>query len=200
MPELADDILVLRKQLDTIMQSGCYSNGFLIDLAMLTRRNLDPAYVVAELRVLEGLPGFTSSTKPSSRFEREPLKGYWHKHHQQTAYMTMNILLETRRDNTVINIISRYSGQAITRVIINELISAFTFDNYLRRVQEGRITGEWIIYSQSDEQNYCITAASHSEGDDVTAEHIHRYEAIDKTAAWKSQEKRDLVIKLGPTI
>ena len=169
------------------MRDGSYSMGFLIDLAMegfLSQLNL--FRMIEEVAGLEGSGTLPSSTKPAAMFTGKHLRGYWHKHHTQAAYMPRNLRLEMDKDNTVERVLGKYEGQIITQAMVTELTHAMVSENYTRRSQEARLTGEWIVYSCSSQQNYYFTLACHDEGDEAIAERLHRYEDMDRRTGWVS--------------
>lgn len=161
--------------------------GFLIDLAMEGLLNqLNVFRIIEEVAELEGSGTRQSSTKPAAIFKRKHLLGYWYKHHTQAAYMAKNLSLEMRRDDTVERVWARHEGQVITQAMLNELTHAIVYENYARRSQDARLTGEWIVYSRTGNRNYYITLARHDDGDEVIAERLHRYEDIDQKTGWVS--------------
>ena len=166
--------------LDPKMRGGSYTMGFLIDLAMEGFLNqLNVFRMIEEVAGLEGSGTFPSSTKPAAMFTGKHLRGYWHKHHTQAVYMPKNLRLEMDKDDTVERVLGKYEEQIITQAILNELTDAMVCENYARRSQEARLTGEWIVYSCLDQQNYYITLACHDEGDEAIAERLHRYQDMD---------------------
>lgn len=173
--------------LDPKMRDGSYSMGFLIDLAMEGLLNqLNVFRIIEEVAAMEGGGTHPSSTKPAAMFTGKHLLGYWHKHHTQAAYMAENLRLEMHRDDTVERVWARHEGQVITQAMLNELTHAIVHENYARRSQDARLTGEWIVYSRTGNRNYYITLARHDEGDEVIAERLHRYEEMDRRTGWVS--------------
>ncbi|WP_407506722.1 hypothetical protein [Acinetobacter baumannii] len=43
---------------------------------------------------------------------------------------------------------------------------------YLDRIENGKLTGEWIIYHVHNQKNYYLNIAKHNDGDAVLAEEI----------------------------
>lgn len=173
--------------LDPEMRGGSYSMGFLIDLAREGLLNqLNVFSIIEEVAGLEGSGTRPPSTKPAAMFMRRHLLGYWHKHHTQAAYIPENLRLEMHKDDTVEPVLGKYEGQIFTEAMAKELTNAIVHENYARRSQDARLTGEWIVYSCAGNQNYYITLARHDEGDEVIAERLHRYEDVDRRTGWVS--------------
>lgn len=99
--------------------------------------------------------------------------------------MLHNLLNEMGYDNTVERILSPHFGQELTPEIVSRLCRGLAHDNYLRRLKESRLTGEWIIFSTTKNEHHYLTLANHNEGDAVIAERVHHYEGIDEKISWR---------------
>lgn len=168
----SEDALQLEKdRLDRVMQTGTYALGLAIELVMATARGYDQWSVLDEISALER--GKRSTTKPATPFKRKHLFGDWHKHHTQAGYMPHNMLNEMIRDKTVDRELSPHIGKELTREVLGRLCHTLVIDNYLRRLKQGRLTGEWIVFSKRAGANHYLTLANHLEGDGVIARRVH---------------------------
>ncbi|MEG8240848.1 hypothetical protein MKR66_11135 [Acinetobacter baumannii] len=43
---------------------------------------------------------------------------------------------------------------------------------YIDRINDGKLTGEWIIYHHCNGKNYYLNVGNHSDGDDALAQEI----------------------------
>ncbi len=190
-PEAA--IPFVKEQLDHVMRTGSYSIGFAVDIAMsIQQRRYNPHAIIQEIAGLEGSGHGRSRTKQAKPLIGKQLRGYWHKHHSQPRFLGLNLLNEMQRDGTVERILMPFAGQDVTPEVLKRLTHALINENFLRRANESRLTGEWIVFSKRERKNYYITLANHLEGDDVILERIRRYEDIDRQTNWKIANKLQL--------
>jgi hypothetical protein len=195
--------------LDMSLRSGGYSHGFLSDLAAaIGQENYNPHAIIDEISILEGGGRAPSQTKPASMFTRKHLKGLWHKHHTQPRFMVHNLFQEMIRDGTIERYLKPYEGQILTEDILKKLTHILVQDNYFARAREGRLTGEWIVFSKTPTGNLYLTLASHQEGDKQVWNRIEAYRAIDRllppmaryAAADKDTGETDLPSLVAATI
>src|ERR1700728_2584996 len=116
-----------------VMCTGSYSLGLVKDIAvMVTKDNrYDSLDILDEISALER--GGRSSTKPATAFTGRHLRGYWHKHYEQPAFMAHNLLNEMVRDDTVARVLSPHAGEQMTPEIIGRLVHTVVNNNYFRR-------------------------------------------------------------------
>jgi hypothetical protein len=134
----------------------------------------DRPHIVHELDVLEGTRT-TSNTKSAGEFKHPPLKGLRKKHFSSPRYMFENIglhwgLKQYGNENRG----NRRFTQLLTDVAENfgdnpaqwpgVLAHKFVIDGYAHRAAARRLTGDWIIYSVYQGQNYYLDLATHFEG------------------------------------
>jgi hypothetical protein len=81
---------LVKTRIDLVVCTGSYSLGLVTDIAaMVTKdRRYDPHSTLDEISALEG--SRRSSTKPATAFKGRHLRGYWHKHYEQPAFLPRN--------------------------------------------------------------------------------------------------------------
>ena len=76
----------VRRCLDACLGTGCYTAGFVAELAQrFAGRGYNLHEVIDEIAILEGTNPRPSRTAPATELER-PLQGFWHKQHQQVLF------------------------------------------------------------------------------------------------------------------
>jgi hypothetical protein len=137
----------------------------------ILERTLNPAKVVDEILGMEGLK--KSITKEGALFKKEPLKGLWHKHYFADGLNVMSINIRNALDKYGIPWFSqkikevkesgeeRYVSQEDIAKIVDEVVSG----NWERKVADGGITGEWLIYAKHEDKPYYLCIAKHDSGD-----------------------------------
>jgi hypothetical protein len=154
--------------------NGRHSISFLLDLFFSFKNSLlNPSAVIHEINFLEGKE-LESRAKVASLFQKNPLKGLWHKH-----YYDGNI---TALANNVKNALNEHSLPYFEKMvsdakqigeerfvslediphIVNDAISG----NLERRRKDGKITGEWVVYACHEGINYYLCLAKHNDGDE----------------------------------
>jgi hypothetical protein len=145
-PEAA--IPFVKEQLDHVMRTDFFPIGFAVDIAMsLQQRRYNSQAVIQEIAGLEGSGYERSRTKQAKPLTGKQLRGYWHNHHSQPRFLGLNLLNEMHRDGTVERILMPFAGQDVTPEILRRLTHAAVNENFVRRANESRLTGEWIVFS-----------------------------------------------------
>ena len=167
--------LEIEEKIRSIQGDGKFSLGFVGELVARYVLSIDHiGMIMDELAFLEGNSSITK-TKTESQFKGEILHPLWHKHYFQVRFIPHNLLNEMRNDNTVERVMSPFDGQLITEELIGKLTHELVFGNLESRSSEGRMTGEWIIYSKTNGRNYYFTFGSHLEGDQNIRDRVERY-------------------------
>jgi hypothetical protein len=155
---------------------GRYSWQLVLDLLIFDQvMGVDPSIVVEEIETLEtGRPG--RGTKPAAMFERAPLRGLWHKHFFSAHFVSKNILLQLAHTGWETVFESTLGGSqdsgTITRESLVEFVRKATVEQLERREEAEKLTGEWIVFSKLEGQNYYLCLATHTTGDEVIFERI----------------------------
>jgi hypothetical protein len=119
----------------------------------------------------------SAPTKKTKIFTEGPLKGLWQKHWFQASFIFQNLSNENQRHGSNLifeNLRKNFNnkipyGQTINDKMAGILSQASVFNAYETRAKqkrhknEGRLTGEWIIYAKSKGRNIYLTLATHDE-------------------------------------
>ena len=140
---------------------------------------LNPAKVVSQIRVLEGLQA-GRGLKAATTFKHPPLQGLWHQHYLEDGLPSMarNIrkgigkfglpFLQQKVVEAKASGEERYFTEADAAQIANDAVS----ENWKRLIDGQALTGEWIIFAQHESQNYYLCLGQHNSGDDVLRSQI----------------------------
>lgn len=166
--------------LDGILSVRC-SSQILLDLFFGTEfSGLNPWAVADEIKSLEKQG--TSRTKPAAAFRRRHLSGLWHKHYMigDVASLAQNLKSELDRKGRKLRLFfeekieeARAAGEERFREEVPKIAQVLT-SNLAKRRSEGRMTGEWIVYVQHENQKFYLCLAKHNEGDERIREKIER--------------------------
>lgn len=182
-------------RLDEAVGTGTYSLCFILDLVMLRRHDSGNLFgILDEIAALEG-NGRRSVTKPEKPFTGKHLRGYWHKHYTQAAFLPQNLLNETQLDNTVHRVLAPHIGQILTTELLGRLTHEVVVENFFRRSRESRFTGEWIVFAKMNRKNHYLTLARHNEDDVQVVKRIEHYRDIDRETGWTSGKGNEFYIK-----
>lgn len=132
-------------------------------------KDVDPFMVIDEIKFLEGKKSSTG-TKPASQFTRSAhIKGLWHKHYLQCniSSMSQNLLIALKNygipylENKVKEVEETGVMQYTTLEDINAIAKEVVENNYSRRAEDEKITGEWIVFAEHEEKKYYICLGKH---------------------------------------
>ncbi|RJF96921.1 hypothetical protein D3870_21375 [Noviherbaspirillum cavernae] len=153
---------------------GRYSSLFLVDLfAHMEIFGVNPFKIMHEVEALEGC-GRASSTKPPSLFDKLPLRGLWHKHYLGTGVpgLVQNIRNGLGKEGLEKLIIAELSGGEITPEMMNKFTHELVHGTYIRRAEDNKLTGEWIIFAKHNGENFYLCLGGHTWGDEYIAARI----------------------------
>lgn len=160
---------------DGILNERC-SSQILLDLFFGTEFvGLNPWTVVDEVKSLEKQGA--SRTKSATPFRGSRLGGLWHKHYMNggVASLAQNLSSELdRRGNKFSPFFeerieeARAAGEErfVTREDLPKIAKDIVMSNLARRRNEGRMTGEWIIYAEHESQKFYLCLGKHNDSDD----------------------------------
>jgi hypothetical protein len=191
MTQFAETLSLIRERLNRSLSNGHFSFSFLMDLAMhAAQDNQNVFQVIHEIHALEQNELTLSRTKSAEPFSRSILAGYWHKHYTCASYIIKNVWNEMNRNRTIEKFFNCRLGERLTEENISILTDQLINGNYLRRHDERRLTGEWIIFSKTECGNYYVSLANHNESDDAIAERLKRYENVDSRVSWDCRKTK----------
>ena len=151
-----------------------YSTVFILELFCRSyiAGNLNPGPIMAEIKFLEGL-GPSTGTKPATMFRGEKLSGFWHKHYQEPSIPSIAKNIEHALKNyglpNLEKKISDFGGKKIfTQEDVKEISKEVFHDNYKKRKDSTKLTGEWIVYSDFNNKKYYLCLSRHNYDDDHT--------------------------------
>ena len=126
---------------------------------------IEPFEIIEAIKELEA-DNLIHKIKPETQFKNPPLKGLWHKHYFSARFIAKNLQLHHGK-NGIQKIISEYfdKGKEITDHDLKEMANRFTFEAFTAREQDGRLTGEWIVFAKHKNENYYLALGEHSMGD-----------------------------------
>jgi hypothetical protein len=163
-----------------ILTNRC-SSAILLDLFFGAEfLGLNPFADAEEIRSLEKRE--ISQTKKAKPFAGPVLRGLWHKHYinRDVASLAQNVknalddygipLFEEKMKEAKIAVEKRFSTKEDVPKIVNDVVAK----NLARRRNEGKMSGEWIIYAQHESQNFYLCLAKHNDGDEKIRERIER--------------------------
>lgn len=156
---------------------GRYSWLFVFNLMMLERkRGLDPFSIIDEIKSIEGL-GPSRQTKPASEFKGPHLRGLWHKHFfaanpSLLAHNITNQLAGGKLKKLVEKVLDPNKSPVVTKEMIGELSHRLVVESLEDRAADSKLTGEWIVFTKHQGQNYYLCLTTHESGDENIAQSI----------------------------
>jgi hypothetical protein len=116
-----------------------------------------------------------SGIKPATIFRNLPLKGLWHKHFFSAHFLVNNISLALGKnglEKLVEEVMDPKKSGTITREMIQELAHRVTHEPVEKRDQQGKITGEWVIFAKHGGKNFYLCLNTHNAGDQFIYDRI----------------------------
>ena len=157
------------------------SNLFWFDLYVYDREfGVSPHEVLREINSLEKGTSDTG-TKPPTLFNFPPLKGLWHKHFFSAHFLVNNLLLALGKnglEKLAKDEIGK-KGAQITDEILNALARRVANEPVDKRANDGKLTGEWIVFAKHQGKNYYLCLNTHDAGDQAIYNRIMEHCAKD---------------------
>jgi mRNA-degrading endonuclease YafQ of YafQ-DinJ toxin-antitoxin module len=174
---------LLMSNLEIITESR-FTTVFIIKMlyAFICGAHLDS--IINEIRELEKPSKNYKRMKPATKFIKQPLEGLWHKHYEQVGLksMAMNIKQQMGLNNKQQKILNNTFFKEFCEIFNNseipqdKRIEALGYlcsgKQYIDRINDGELTGEWIIYHHCNGKNYYLNVGNHRDGDDTLAQEI----------------------------
>lgn len=149
--------------------SGRYSILFLLALyGGLQSGQQNPWKIIDEIEILEGHQK-KSGLKQASLFNRDPLKGLWHKHYLEDglASMARNLGRGLGKygipwfQKGIADAKSSGEERYVTEGDIADIANDTVAGNWERLKKDSALTGEWLIFARHENQNYYLCLARH---------------------------------------
>ncbi len=116
-----------------------------------------------------------SGIKPATAFNRPPLRGLWHKHFFSAHFLVNNMALALGKnglEELIEEVMDPTKSSTITKEMIEELAHRVTHEPVEMRDQQGKLTGEWVIFAKHDGKNFYLCLNTHSAGDQFIYDRI----------------------------
>ncbi|ABE39505.1 conserved hypothetical protein [Rhodopseudomonas palustris BisB5] len=173
--------------------SARMSEQFLFDMYVLgVAYGISPFEILQSVRHLEaGEP--PGGIKPASMFSHPPLRGLWHKHYFSARFMPHNILMGlggNGLERLIVETMGSSESPVITKDIISELARRVANEPLEMRHQQGKITGEWIIFARHSGVHYYLCLSTHDTGDQIIHDQIMKncLKDFPKLRSWMDEQ------------
>ncbi len=156
----------VREWLDLKMVTGRYSSILVGQLAQhIEQRTVNVFAIYDEVEALErpDIPRATR-TKPAAPLKGALLRGLWHKHHFQAAYLLQNLRNQWPEAKVAVLVETVAADATMSDdVKAGRIAHEIVLGGYQAQAQARKITGEWIIYAKHSDRNYYLTLGDHGE-------------------------------------
>ena len=154
---------------------------------------VDPFDVFGRIKDLE--TGTISGVKPASQFKHLPLKGLWHQHFFSAQFIMNNIKLGlgSKGVQRIIEQVFSNGSPVVTQEMTKEVSRRVVHEPLDGRIEQNKITGEWIIFIFYNEERYYLCLSTHQADDVSTYNKIvqacaHEFPDLQ---SWIEQARRD---------
>jgi hypothetical protein len=160
--------------------SGRYSALLLLGLFGGTQSGmLNPAKVVSQIRVLEGVET-GKGLKAATPFKHPPLEGLWHQHYLEGGLPSMARNIRKGIGKFGLPWVKRKVADAkvsgeeryFTAADVAQIAHDAVVSNWERLIDNAALTGEWLLFAKYEGKNYYLCLGKHNSGDDVLRSQI----------------------------
>lgn len=160
--------------------AGRYSFLLLLELFGATQSGmLNPAKVVSQIRVLEGVEA-ARGLKAATPFKHPPLQGLWHQHYLEDGLPSMACNIQKGIDKFGLPWFkqkiadAKASGEEryITEADVVQIAHDAVVSNWERLINSEALTGEWLIFAKHEGKNYYLSLGKHNSGDNLLRSQI----------------------------
>ncbi|MBF9171271.1 hypothetical protein ABFU49_00170 [Xanthomonas campestris pv. campestris] len=143
---------------------------------------LNPAKVVSQIRVLEGVAA-ANGLKAATRFKHPPLQGLWHQHYLEDGLPSLAINIRKGMGRFGIPSFKKKIADAsasgeeryVTEADIEEFAHDIVVSNFEHLRVDASLTGEWLIFAKYNEENYYLSLGKHDTGDELIRSQIDAF-------------------------
>ncbi|AUI89042.1 hypothetical protein [Xanthomonas oryzae] len=164
--------------------TGRYSFLLLLQLFGAAKSGmLNPAKVVSQIRVLEGVAA-ANGLKAATQFKPPPpLQGLWHQHYLEDGLPGLAINLKKGLHRFGIPFFKKKIADAeasreeryVTEADISKIAYDVGVSNFERLKDDESLTGEWIIFAKHNGKNYYLSLGKHGSGDELLRSRIDAF-------------------------
>lgn len=146
-----------------------YSWAFVLKMHIFERLyGINPFMIVDEIKKLEGLDS-KSSTKRATPFTKPPLSGLWHQHFFSGRFVAANVYSQLGNGKRTAELGAQYldpqpDGTVGEQADWEGFLHAVTVQQFEERQEQGRLTGEWIVFGKHEGRNYYLLLSPHTTG------------------------------------
>jgi hypothetical protein len=176
-------IVAVKERYVTALLASRISRAFWLDIIAINSR-----YGIEFLSMLQPVLDLengtnNSRTKPATQFNKEPLKGLWHKHFFSARFLAGNIsagLGKKGMRKIVLDVVGEPDGTKVfTWAHLAEISARIVNQPLTQRAASGTRTGEWVIFLRRPEGNFYLSIAAHRMRDQGIFDRIEQECSID---------------------
>jgi hypothetical protein len=177
---------------DTLL-SGRFSWYLIIQLIEMDIKKIPIQFLVNEIEHLENPDFVKSEFKPAEQYLHNPLRGLKKKHYGSDSWEEfkrncINPLTHQRGERRTGDVIRKHykKNNSISSTLLNSFIE-LTFQEMVKKAEQGKLTGEWLVFHEFNGKNYYLAKILHEETmiDDCDVEKLIRNICIDEFPQFK---------------
>lgn len=149
-----------------------------LDLYMINENmGVSPPEILESIKDVESGEAGGRGVKLATQFNKDPLRGFWHKHYFSAHSLVHNMILGLGKDGVakIVREVMDTGEPTVTKAMIEALAHRVTTEPVERRDAQKKLTGEWIIFAKHEGKNYYLCANTHGAGDDFIYNRISEH-------------------------
>jgi hypothetical protein len=145
---------------------GRFSWFFVLQMYMYQKiYGIEPAEIMESIKELEGLTT-QQQIKSETQFKHKPLKGLWHKHYFSARFVGKNLKNYHGKSGVQKVITSHcHEGAVFKKETIRNIANDLIHKAFENRLNDGKLTCEWIIFAKYENKNYYLALGEHDRND-----------------------------------
>lgn len=194
-----------------------WRSGYLNDAGLLNRISelmwfdlyvLDKKFGVSPNEILKSVQELESGetakgVKAAAEFRNPPLRGLWHKHYFSAHFILQNITLghgKNGPETLIDEVFDAKNSPIVTEQMAKELAHRVVHDPLNKRNADGKLTGEWIVFTKQGGMNHYLAVNTHAAGDQFIYDRITDHCAVDfpQLPAWLNDLKSQWFSRTHP--